>query len=77
MEATAKTSQPQAATQMKVMSVPEGNTQTQQQIHEQHQHQHKASRIRGGGAGKVRFLAFVSITSLQMLSFYVIDNGAS
>ncbi|KAF8177004.1 hypothetical protein BJ912DRAFT_986180 [Pholiota molesta] len=59
MDATAKTTQPQAATQMKVMTATEGAAQTPQQVHEQHQHQHKASRIRGGGAGKDCFLGML------------------
>ncbi|PPQ69115.1 hypothetical protein CVT25_004612 [Psilocybe cyanescens] len=60
MEPTAKTSQPQAATEMKVMKVSGETAQNHQ--HEQCEHQkQKASRLRGGGAGKA--LSAVSFAS--------------
>jgi hypothetical protein len=44
-----------------VMNVADGANKAQQQIHEEHQHKHgKASRIRGGGAGKVCTFTFDS-----------------
>ncbi|KAF8965129.1 hypothetical protein BDZ97DRAFT_1813789 [Flammula alnicola] len=57
MDATAKTTQPQAATEMKVMNVGEAAAQSPQQVHDHHHH--KASRMRGGGAGKDCFLGLI------------------
>lgn len=47
-----------------VMSVPEGTAQSAQQVHEHHQH-NKASRLRGGGAGKVP-IVLVDIISFSI-----------
>ncbi|KDR82932.1 hypothetical protein GALMADRAFT_238611 [Galerina marginata CBS 339.88] len=59
MESTAKTTanQPQAATEMKVMTV-DAAVQSKQHEHCEH-HKHKASRLRGGGAGKDCFLGLI------------------
>lgn len=55
-----------------VMNVAEAANKTQQQVHEEHQHKHgKASRIRGGGAGKVRIFAFELRLDRPALSPYL------
>ncbi|KAF8186370.1 hypothetical protein BJ912DRAFT_1060211 [Pholiota molesta] len=60
MEATAKTAQPQAAIQMKVLSAPEGTAQTPQQVHEQHQHNTNTKRPVFAGVELERTASLVS-----------------
>jgi hypothetical protein len=52
---------------LEVLSAAEGTAQTPQQAHEQHQH--KASRIRGGGAGKVRGQKVIS----SLYTYVILD----
>ncbi|PPQ68380.1 hypothetical protein CVT24_004801 [Panaeolus cyanescens] len=59
--AKSTTTQPQAATQMTVMNAPQGNSSQEQ--HCEHGKHQKASRIRGGGAAKVRPYTFPSLHS--------------
>ncbi|KAF9525488.1 hypothetical protein CPB83DRAFT_859337 [Crepidotus variabilis] len=56
---SASFNQPQAATEMKVMTPSTPSTQEDPEAQTHHKHNHGAWRLRGGGAGKDCFLGII------------------